>query len=173
VRWASERGFDLRVTAVDIHPTTLELAREHLRRHPAEAPHITVEQADARKLSQQYGARAFDYVHAGMFLHHLSNVDVMTVLSIMDRLARVGIIWNDLVRSELSLRVTQVVTLALPHIVRHDATASIRAGFTRSEVIDMAERLGLGYVRHREQFLVQRFTLAGEKPGAWADPPGR
>ena len=29
-RWAQERGFDLRITGVDKHATTLELAKEHL-----------------------------------------------------------------------------------------------------------------------------------------------
>jgi hypothetical protein len=54
-----------------------------------------------------------------------------------------------------------------PEIVRHDAVVSVRAGFTRREAMDLARRVGIGYARY-STVLLHRFTLAGEKPGAWA-----
>ncbi len=162
VRWARQRGFDLRVTAVDLHPTTLDLAREHV----AGEPNITLVQADALKLADLYPHDSFDYTHAGMFLHHLGQLDVWTCLRIMDRLARAGIVWNDLVRSRLSLAALRVLLIGTPREVRHDARVSIRAGFTRAEVLDAAKRLDLTYTAYRRH-LFYRFTLAGEKPRAW------
>lgn len=167
VRWAKSAGFDLRVTGIDIHDTTLDLAREHLARYPDEAKNIVIEKADALRLMDRFSPQSFDYVHAGMFLHHLPDLEVMTVLRIMDRLARTGIIWNDLVRSHTALAGIRVLTLTAPPIVKHDAIASVKAGFSRAEVQDMARRLELNYAKYHQNFFAQRFTLAGERPGAW------
>ncbi len=167
VRWARERGFDLRVTGVDLHATTLEFAREHVDRNRDVADAVTLIEADALKLTDRFASESFDYVHAGLFLHHLGELEALTMLRIMDRLARVGIVWNDLVRSAKALAVTRLVTLATSPIVRHDATMSVRTGFTRKEVLDMASRLELSYVDFRCDVLSQRFTLAGERAHAW------
>jgi hypothetical protein len=167
VRWARRAGFDLRVTGIDVHATTLELAREHLARNEDVAGSIHIEQVDALRLMDRFASRSFDYVHAGLFLHHLGDVESLTMLSIMDKLARAGIVWNDLSRSRLALAATHLITLPTPSIVRHDAVVSVRAGFDRAEVEAMAKRLDLSYARYRLDFGAQRFTLAGEKPGAW------
>ncbi|MCC6659656.1 MAG: methyltransferase domain-containing protein [Phycisphaerales bacterium] len=161
-RWAMRRGFDLRVTGVDLHAATLEAARGRV----GDEPGIELIQADALRLMDLFTPGSFDYVHAGMFLHHLSFIEVLTVLRIMDRLARAGLVWNDLVRSRLSLALLRPALLGRAHIIRHDALASVRAGFTRAEVTDVARRVGLDYTRYRN-VLAYRFTLAGEKPGAW------
>jgi 2-polyprenyl-3-methyl-5-hydroxy-6-metoxy-1,4-benzoquinol methylase len=168
VNWARGRGIDLRVTAVDLHPTTIDLAREHVRRSlPAgEAGRITVLQADALRLTDQFPIESFDCVHAGLFLHHLPEIQALTVLRIMDRLIRPGggLVWNDLVRSRLSRTLVNLLLIGRPRIVRHDAAVSIEAGFTRREAMDFARRLDLTYLRYR-RFLFYRFTLAGRKPG--------
>ncbi len=160
--WAEGRGLDLRITGVDLHETTLDLAREHVGGREG----ITLERCDARRLMDRFEPGSFDYVHAGLFLHHLPFIEVLTVLRIMDRLARVGIVWNDLVRSRLALAAAHLITIGTPEIVKHDARVSVRAGFTRAEVRDFAQRVGIDYARYRT-VLLHRFTLAGEKPGSW------
>ncbi len=161
-RWAEGAGFDLRVTGVDLHATTLALAREHV----AGREEIELVQADARRLTDLYRPGSFDYVHAGLFLHHLSSEDVVKVLGIMDRLARAGIVWNDLVRSRVSGAALRAMMIGQPEMARHDAIVSVRAGFTRREVEDYAARAGIGYAAW-QRVLWYRFTFAGEKAGAW------
>lgn len=162
--WAVRRGFDLQITAVDLHPITLDLARRHLADSGTDG--ITIVGADALRLMELFTPSSFDYVHAGMFLHHLGQVEVLTVLRIMDRLARAGIVWNDLVRSRLTAAAVNLILIGQPHIIRHDARASIRAGFTQADALDAAQRVEITYARYRT-LLGHRFTLAGEKPGAW------
>ena len=163
--WARRRGFDLRVTAVDLHETTLEIAREQVRAS-GEGGGIEVLKSDALELVSVFGPESFDYVHAGMFLHHLSDLRALTMLRIMDRLARRGIVWNDLVRSRVYRGLLNVILVGQPEMVRHDARVSVEAGFTRWEVLDMARRLDLRYARYG-RVMGYRFTLAGERPGAW------
>lgn len=163
--WAKGRGFDLRVTAVDLHPTTLQIARERVREAGEESA-VTILQSDALNLMSLFEPDSFDYVHAGLFLHHLSDLQALTMLRIMDRLARAGIVWNDLVRSPAYRALVHVILIGQPEMVRHDARVSVEAGFTSAEVMDMARRLDLGFTRYR-RVLGYRFTLAGERPGAW------
>jgi len=146
------------VTAVDAHPTTLDLAREQV----GDDPDIELVCADARSLMDRFEPAAFDYAHAGMFLHHLDDIEVMTVLRIMDRLTARGLIWNDLVRGPVEAIAIRLLTLGSCAMVRHDGAVSVAAGFTRPEVRDIARRVGLANVEYRRH-LFGRFTLVSTK----------
>ena len=162
-RWAERAGFDLRVTGIDLHEQTLAAARDFV----GDRDGIELLHADATQLMDLFEPASFDYVHAGLFLHHLSELRLMTVLRIMDRLAARGIVWNDLVRTRIGYAAIQLITLGKPEIVRHDARVSVLAGFTKAEVLDLAHRVGIDYAGYRSSLLTHRFTLAGEKPGCW------
>ncbi|MFG0283702.1 MAG: methyltransferase [Phycisphaerales bacterium JB039] len=179
--WAARAGHDLQITAVDLHPATLAAAADYLDTRPEARQRIQLEQHDALRLMDRFQPGAFDYAHAGMFLHHLPEIEVLTVLRIMDRLASAGVIWNDLLRSRLVLAATKFLTARQPEMVRHDACASVQAGFRAREALDIARRVGLDYCTVRANLLQGRFVVAGEKPGAWtghpptppgANPPG-
>jgi hypothetical protein len=157
-RWAEAAGRCVHVTGVDVHAATLQLAREHVGDHP----HIELVRADARALMDRFEAGAFDYAHAGMFLHHLDNIEVMTVLRIMHRLTTRGIIWNDLVRGAVELGFVRLLTLGRPAMVRHDGIASVGNGFTRRETLDLARRVGLPDIAYRRH-LFGRFTLTSTR----------
>lgn len=159
-QWARRAGKSVHVTGVDLHPTTLALAREHLDGHRG----VELVEADALKLMDRFDPGTFDYAHAGMFLHHLDDIEVMTMLRIMDRLATRGLIWNDLVRGVLERVVVRLLSLGRPSIVRHDAVASVDAGFTRGEALELAGRVGLQDVAYRRH-LFGRFTLTSTKRG--------
>lgn len=161
--WAEQHKRRVHITAVDLHPLTLELARQHI----GDRNDIELVQADARSLMDRYEPAAFDYAHAGMFLHHLPDIEILTTLRIMDRLTTRGIIWNDLVRGPIERLVVRLMTIGAPEHVRHDARVSVDAGFTRSEALDLARRVGLEQPSwHRHLF--GRFTLTSEKRVAHA-----
>lgn len=170
-RWGLARGVDIRVTAIDLHESTLDAARTHVSEQSAADPRIgegiTIERADALGLTERYKAESFDYVHAALFLHHLSDVQALTMLRIMDRLARAGIVWSDLHRSRLHRALVELILVGTPRIVRHDARVSVEAGFSPEEVREMARRVGADYARYHRMPAWYRFTLAGEKPGCW------
>jgi ubiquinone/menaquinone biosynthesis C-methylase UbiE len=166
-RWALGAGFDLRITGVDLHETTLDLAKraveEASRADARIGEGITLRRADAKKLVDEFGANSFDYAHASLFLHHLPDIEVLTVLRVMDRLARRGIVWNDLVRSRLHRLAARVGTIGAPAIVKHDAVVSVEAGFTKKEALDIAQRVGIESARWECPLGWYRFTVAAEK----------
>jgi ubiquinone/menaquinone biosynthesis C-methylase UbiE len=166
-RWADCKGLKLACTAVDLHDTTLDIARDEVARAGLD-DRITVVKADALKLTDTFEPGSFDYAHAGMFLHHLNFFDTMTVLRIMERLASAGIVWNDLLRSRLALVGIHLLTVGAPEMVKHDARVSVRKGFTPSEVKDVQNRLELRWCRLSTIPWQGRFVLAGEKPDAWS-----
>jgi SAM-dependent methyltransferase len=169
-RYARSREIPVHITAIDRHPVTCDLAREYLRSDGGEcANDIEVVEADALKLTDRFAAGSFEYAHAGLFLHHLQDIEVMTVLRIMDRLASRGMIWNDLVR--VGFPPPRVMLwpflIGAPAIVKHDALVSVQAGFTRREAIELAQRAD--WIRPTwRRHLVHRFTLVSEKPGVAA-----
>lgn len=163
VDWAREQSFDVEITAVDLHPSTIAFAQQRT----ADYPEIDVLKADARELTGRFAVDSFDYAHAGLFLHHLHDVDVMTVLRMMQRLARRGLIWNDLVRSPLTKIAIIPFSWFGPEVFRHDAVASMHAGFTKREALEIARRVGLENVRYR-QMLFHRFILTSERSGSGA-----
>ena len=166
VRWAAKEGFRVHITAVDLHETTLELARVAIEGRCE----IELVQANALHLMDQFKPGSFDYAHAGMFLHHLQDIEVVTVLRIMDRLATGSVIWNDLIRgvmARIGVRLAILAYPGLPAMARHDARVSVQAGFTKAEAIDLAERAGLSPVAYRRHRF-HRFTLVNHKqrPGS-------
>ena len=158
--WARGAGHRVHVTGIDLHQTTVDLARRCI----GDREDIEIIQADALTLTDRFEANAFDYAHAGLFLHHLNDVQVMTVLRMMDRLASRGVIWNDLIRGvpgKLGVRVLMAWP-GVPKMVRHDAVVSVAAGFTRREALDLARRAGLANIRMHSR-LFYRFALVSEK----------
>lgn len=159
-RWARGAGVELRITAVDVHEKTLAEAA----RVTAAEPWVRLERADAFELVERYGAGSFDFVHAGLFIHHLENeVRVLTMLRIMDRLARRGVIWNDLIRSRVGRAAIGLMTVGQPWMIRHDARASVAAGFRPAEALDLARRAGWARPRCRSSVLTHRFVVTSER----------
>lgn len=159
--WARRRGFVLRVTAVDLHPRTVEAARRQVEHEPL----IEVVQADAAELDRRFAPGSFDYAHAGLFLHHLPDDLVVRVLSHMRTLASRGVVWNDLVRSRASLVLAHAATLGRPSIIRHDAIVSVRAGFTKAEALDLARQAGIASPRYATRWIYRFVLWAGGARG--------
>jgi 2-polyprenyl-3-methyl-5-hydroxy-6-metoxy-1,4-benzoquinol methylase len=154
VMWGARRGVGVRVTAVDCHALTLELARDFL----GTSGGVELVQADALDALSRFGRESFDVVHAGMFLHHLSDEQVVEMLRQMGTMSRVGAIWNDLSRDALSRVGVRIMTIGVPAMVRHDAVVSVEKGFTRREALRIADRAQWERARYRRH-LFGRFTL--------------
>jgi ubiquinone/menaquinone biosynthesis C-methylase UbiE len=164
--WARSAGFRMHITGIDANPRILDVAR----RLSAGRKDIELHLCDAMNLlnrgTSPFADASFDYVHAGMFIHHLDDATVPRMLAAMNRLARNGVVWNDLIRSHRGYAVAWLATIG--RAIRHDCLASLRAGFREREVLELAAQTGLEYASYRERYNYQRFSLAGEKPGAWS-----
>lgn len=162
-RWAEKQGLRVDITGVDVHEKTINAARRFVGDHP----NVQLVQADALKLMDHFAVGEFHYAHAGLFLHHLEDIEVLTTLRIMDRLTTHGLIWNDLIRgflAKLGVRMVTLPGMGIPAMAKHDARVSVDAGFTREEVMEFASRAGLPRPAYRRHSF-HRFTLTSTKPG--------
>ena len=127
-----------RVVATDLRPEIVDLARARVR----DESDVTVDLGDATRLS--FPDAAFDVAHASLLLHHLEPHAAIAMLSEMRRVARLGVVINDLQRGVLHLAITATTVLALARsrYTRHDGLLSARRAYTlaeRGRLLDAAE----------------------------------
>ncbi len=118
---------------------------------------------DARALP--LGDDSVDYAISTDFFHHLSDDETVLALKEMDRVARRGIVVNDLIRNRRALFWIWLFTLFANRTVKNDGPMSVRKAFTVAEIDALASRAGLPRFCVTRHF-GHRFTLtAGDVRG--------
>lgn len=163
--WGRRRGFDVRVTALDISPSALDFAR---RAGPAD-DRLHLLCADIRRPFCL--DRSFDYVTSALFFHHLTDEQIVEVLRLSDRLARRGMVVNDLVRSRQAFVLTWLLTWPFHPILHHDGPLSVRRALTPGELLTLARSAGISWLSVERHF-GERMTAGGERGSGRAEPVG-
>jgi ubiquinone/menaquinone biosynthesis C-methylase UbiE len=118
------------ITALDLNPLAGEYARKNGR-------NVSVVVGSAHALP--FADRSFDIAHASLFLHHCNTGEARRLLERLSRVARYGIVINDLHRHAFALGAITVLTrlFSRSHLVRNDAPVSVTRGFIRQELEDI------------------------------------
>lgn len=179
---AHRRGRRIRAVAMDARPEVLAAAA---RVHPEVTTSASLELqiGDGRALA--YADRSFDVAHASMLLHHLDGEDAIRVLGEMRRVARLGVVVNDLDRTRLALLGAWLIGHLLTgnRLTRHDAPLSVRRAYRATEMASMLRQAGLVPVTTIRGAVGQRYAIAavigspggddaGGDPDARPDPHG-
>lgn len=139
--WGRRRDRPLRITAVDLHPTTLDVARRRIRGRPR----IEAVCADALRLP--FPDAAFDLAVLSMTLHHMDGRALVAILEELARVARGGrVLVSELERSVpsyLGARILATTVWRGSPVTRHDGPVSVLRAFTPAELADLARRAGL------------------------------
>ena len=159
LRWAARRGRRLTVVGIDSRPEILAAA---LRTTPtaASTAGLTLAMGDGQSL--RYADRSFDVAHASLLLHHLEPEAAVELLREMARIARLGVVINDLDRN----RVGWLGAWLLGHLLtgnrytRHDAPLSIRRAYRLTEAIDLCRAAGLTPVQTVRGLFGHRYAIA-------------
>ena len=158
-------GRPLRVTAVDSRVEVLDAARDVDSRLAA-APELQLVVGDGRSLP--WPDRAFDVVHASLVLHHLEPADAIAFLVEASRVARHGVVVNDLVRARhhwLGARALLALTTRNRY-TRHDGPLSVQRAYTRVERRALLAAGGLRPVVEVGAFAGHRVAIAAVRiPG--------
>lgn len=152
-RWGARRGFDVRVTVADVHPETVREARRHLRGVPS----VDVVQADLFELDED----AFDVVHAALFLHHFDGDEAIRALAAMRRVARLGVVVNDLHRHPVPWALIRWITgvVSRNRLIRADAPHSVARAFRSEDWRRLGPAAGLSLTWRRSW--AWRWAVAG------------
>jgi ubiquinone/menaquinone biosynthesis C-methylase UbiE len=152
---AHRRGQPLEVTATDSRPEVLAAARA-VRPGLDAVPGLSMEVADGLRLP--YSDGSFDVVHVSLVVHHVAPGEAIRFLRELRRVARSGIVVNDLDRSWTTLLGAWLLAhgLATSRYTRHDAPLSVRRAYTQDEMTQLIREAGArpfatfrGFARHR------------------------
>jgi SAM-dependent methyltransferase len=143
------------VVGLDADPAVAARARERV----AGREGVRVVDGDARSLPFDTGG--VDVVHASLLLHHLDPPSAVAALREMARVARIGVVVNDLRRGWLAMLATGVAVAALGtcRTTRHDGLLSVRRAYTVPELDGLLADAGLVVV-HRSTAWMPRVVTA-------------
>lgn len=170
IRWCRSREFKAEVIGVDNNPAVVAYAREACR----EYPEIQIVEGNLAspltphavgKGGRRPGeATPFDYTLSSLTLHHLSDQQIVSLLQQSNRLAKRGIIMNDLKRSARAWAWIWALSrcAGADPIVQNDGPLSVKRAFTSRELKTLADQAGLSYLTVQTHF-GYRLTLSGEK----------
>lgn len=143
-RWAAARGWRLRFTFLDRHPVVLATLRE-------EGSPARLVRGDA--LALPFGDASFDLCVTSLFFHHLEREEVRGVFLEMRRVARTGVLVNDLVRDRVAWAWIVLLSRLFTRnrLVRHDGPLSVLRAYRPGDFRALAREAGLarwGVARH-------------------------
>lgn len=120
---------------------------------------VKVIRADASHLPLD--DNSVDVAHASLLLHHLEPDTAVAALRELRRVARAGIVINDLRRGLLAFVLAAPVVVALggSPMTRHDGLISLRRAYTLAELDDILAEAGLE-VRWRSPAFMPRVVTA-------------
>jgi ubiquinone/menaquinone biosynthesis C-methylase UbiE len=131
----------LSVTALDVHPDVLLV----MHRMTRDEPRIDVVEGDARALP--FEDAAFDVSHASLLVHHLDPDDAVAALREMRRVARRGVVINDL-------------RLGRSRVTHSDGLASARRAYTVQELDELLDEAGLAVSWRSAPWMPRVVTVA-------------
>lgn len=132
-----KRGW--RTTGLDINPDVLRVARQET----AAQPLVDIVAGDGRSLP--FDDDSFDVAHSSLFIHHFEPAEAVAVLGELRRVARRGVVVNDLRRGLMPLLATGASALAFgrSRVTWTDGIASARRSYTLAELDELLAEAGL------------------------------
>jgi len=156
---AETRGRGLAVVGIDSRPEVLAAA---VLAQPAVAATAGLELhvADGRALP--YADGSFDVAHTSMVIHHLTPEEAVVLLREMARVARLGVVINDLDRTQLGWIGAELIGHLLTgnRYTRRDAPLSVRRSYRADEMKELLRTAGLTPVRTERRAFGQRYAIA-------------
>jgi ubiquinone/menaquinone biosynthesis C-methylase UbiE len=156
---AEDRGRGLAVVGIDSRPEVLAAAAVA---QPALATTAGLELhvADGRGLP--YADGSFDVAHTSMVVHHLTPEEAVVLLREMARVARLGVVVNDLDRNRLGWIGAWLIGHLLTgnRYTRRDAPLSVLRSYRPDEMKELLRTAGLTPVRTERRAFDQRYAIA-------------
>ena len=136
---AKQSGLKIEIVGSDISPDAIQYAKNMALRKQAEVQFISL------NVFEDELPADFDIVMTSLFTHHLDPDDVVMLLGKMSRAARLKVLVNDLVRSEIAYLSVWLATRLLSRsaVVHYDGPVSVNASYTAAEFQDMARQAGM------------------------------
>lgn len=145
-----------RVIGLDVDPSVAALARDRT----AHLDSVRIDEGSATALP--FEDDAVDVAHCSLLLHHLPPPAAVRALAEMGRVARRGVVVNDLRRGVVPLLATAVAVAALGRCrtTRHDGLLSVHRAYTPAELDELLDEAGLRVVTRTAPWMPRVVTTA-------------
>jgi ubiquinone/menaquinone biosynthesis C-methylase UbiE len=159
---ARREGRELRIEAVDSRSEILDAARA-ARPGIGRVEGLRLALADGSRLPYPDGS--FDVAHASLVVHHLEPVAAIGFLAELGRVARRGVVVNDVERGRAAWAGAWLFghLLTTNRFTRNDAPLSVRRAYTLEELRGLAEQAGLRVVDARRAMIGFRYALVATR----------
>lgn len=132
-QWFTTKKLKAKLLGVDVNAQTIKHARQISHGFP------DIEFIQTNALADQHYRHNCDIITLNSICHHLTNTELVTLLTELKNQTRIAIIINDLQRHWLSYYGFKLVAILLNFstISRHDGPISVLRGFKKQELIQL------------------------------------
>jgi len=125
--WGKKKGYRLQLSGFDLLPEAIDYATANSVGYP-----INYYVADFEEFNPE---KAIDIACCALVCHHFYDQQLLNFLRRMRKLAKVGVVINDLHRHPFAYHSIRLLTKTLSRstYVKHDAPLSVWRGFTKNE----------------------------------------
>lgn len=155
--WARENKFNVRLTGIDMNADVIAYLKKHCNTYPE----ITGVTADYQEFLNR--DTSVDIVHCSLFCHHLSDDELIRLLTYFNEKVATGFVINDLRRNRMAYYSAWLFTRLLngTSLAKNDGPISVLRAFKESELKLLLEKANIkNFIIRKERFF--RFLIVGK-----------
>ncbi|AKD56381.1 methyltransferase domain-containing protein [Spirosoma radiotolerans] len=135
--FAKQEGLTVQILGIDANAYTINHARA------CSTGYSTIAYAVQNIFDDEFTAADYDIALCTLTLHHFSDKEILYLMGLFAKKARLGVVVNDLQRSALAYRLFQLICFVfrLNDMSREDGLTSILRGFKKPELVSFSEQL--------------------------------
>lgn len=136
--WARRRQMNVLLTGIDANAFTIA----HAKRLSAGYTNIRY---DCMDIFDQGKTQHYDIILCTLTLHHFKDDQILSLLQLFEKQARLGIVINDLHRSRMAYYLFQLICgiFGLNRMSREDGLVSILRSFKKKDLLELSRKMGL------------------------------
>lgn len=139
-KFGEREGYNLQLVGIDANENAVAYANQT----NTEYKNIKFLALDV--FSEEFKSLQYDVVITTLFLHHFKELQLLNLLGNLMKTATVGMVINDLHRHKLAYYLFKLITVPVKNkMIIEDGLTSVLRGFKKTELKDMADKLGYRY----------------------------
>ena len=133
-----KQGYDFELIGIDANQDAIDYANELSENYPE----LTFRNEDI--FSKEFQNIEYDIALTTLFLHHFKDQEILKVLSNLSTKATLGVVVNDLQRSEIAYGLFKLLSIVISnYMIKQDGLTSILRAFKREDLERISNKLNL------------------------------
>jgi 2-polyprenyl-3-methyl-5-hydroxy-6-metoxy-1,4-benzoquinol methylase len=137
--WGMKNKIRLTLSGIDANPNIVAFAKRNSEGYP------TIKYRALNIFSKEFEETDFDIVTATLFTHHFSDNELISLLTLLRKRTKIGVVINDIHRHWLAYYSIKLITAVFSKsaMVKFDAPLSVLRAFTRKELEALLTAAGI------------------------------